>query len=155
VEDKRHPWGRSFKKRGELGGWDSWCLWEFVVHSNGQCDQRSVSTKRFPYSQPENKTEITTFFRFSHSLSFAHYQSTSWMKRERERALPKQFQNLLVQTNQRRSFFFFLVFEINSLGLITLCKSKWLVLRASISKLSTRLENQSKLVSNYAVTAGT
>jgi hypothetical protein len=62
----------------------------------------------------------------------------------------------LVQTNQRRSsFFFFLVFEINSLAIITLCKSKWLVFRASKSKLSPGLENQSKLVSNYVVTAGT
>jgi hypothetical protein len=110
----------------------------------------------FPIHNLKKKTEITTFFfLFSHSFSFAHYQFTSWMKRERERALPKQFQTLLVQTNQRRSSFFFLVFEINSLAIITLCKSKWLVFRASKSKLSPRLENQSKLVSNYVVTAGT
>jgi hypothetical protein len=95
VEDKRNPWGRSFLKRGELGGWDLWCLWEFVVHSNGQCDQRS--TKLFPYSQPENKTEITTFFfLFSHSLSFAHYQFTSWMKRERERERERYLNNFKI-----------------------------------------------------------
>jgi hypothetical protein len=76
-------------------------------------------------------------------------------ERERERALPKQFQNLLVQTNQRRSFYFFLVFEINSLAIINLCKSKWLVFRASKSKLSSGLENQSKFISNYVVTVGT
>jgi hypothetical protein len=87
--------GKNFLKRGELGGWDLWCLWEFVVHSNGQCDQRSVSTKLFPYSQPgKKKTEITTFFfLFSHSFSFAHYQFTSWMKRERERERERYLNN--------------------------------------------------------------
>jgi len=153
--------GKNFLKRGELGGWDLWCLWEFVVHSNGQCDQRSVSTKLFPYSQPEKKNRnyyfllsFLTFFLFC-TLPIHILDEERERERERERALPKQFQTLLVQTNQRRSSFFFLVFEINSLAIITLCKSKWLVFRASKSKLSPRLENQSKLVSNYVVTAGT
>jgi hypothetical protein len=159
VEDKRHPWGRSFLKRGELGGWDLWCLWEFVVHSNGQCDQRSVSTKLFRIHNLKTKQKLLLSSFFSHILSpfctLPIHILDEERERERERALPKQFQTLLVQTNQRRSSFFFLVFEINSLAIITLCKSKWLVFRASKSKLSPRLENQSKLVSNYVVTAGT
>jgi hypothetical protein len=152
--------GKKFFEKGGVGGMG------FVVFVGICCPFQMVNVTRDQYLQNffrihNLKTKQKLLLFSSHILSlFSHYQFTSWMKRarerERERALPKQFQTLLVQTNQRRSsFFFFLVFEINSLAIITLCKSKWLVFRASKSKLSPGLENQSKLVSNYVVTAGT
>jgi hypothetical protein len=85
--------GKNFLKRGELGGWDLWCLWEFVVHSNGQCDQRSVSTKLFPYSQPEKKNRnyyfllsFLTFFLFC-TLPIHILDEERERERERERYL--------------------------------------------------------------------